>query len=172
MRDLSDDTVVIDTSNYYPARDSDDRGHRGGQVESLWVAERLGRPIVKAWNAIGSDSFATRASQPGPPIASPSPWPPTTTGSQGGDGSSSRTTGFDAVRRGTLAESWRQQPGTPGYCTDLTREEMPGALAAADAARRRSGETSRWPRSWNGSEDVHDEPDAEFGVRLSRALFM
>src|SRR5438128_2274713 len=44
-------------------------------------------------------------------------------------------TGFDAVDAGTLAESWRQQPGTPCYCTDLTSEEMPGALATADATR-------------------------------------
>jgi NADPH:quinone reductase-like Zn-dependent oxidoreductase len=44
-------------------------------------------------------------------------------------------TGFYAFDAGTLAESWRQQPGAPGYCTDFTREEMPAALAAADRAR-------------------------------------
>jgi hypothetical protein len=44
-------------------------------------------------------------------------------------------TGFDAFDAGPLAGSWRQQPGTPCYCTDLTRAELPVALAAADAAR-------------------------------------
>jgi 8-hydroxy-5-deazaflavin:NADPH oxidoreductase len=27
--------------------------------------------------------------------------------------------GFDGLDAGTLQESWRQQPGTPAYCTDL-----------------------------------------------------
>jgi 8-hydroxy-5-deazaflavin:NADPH oxidoreductase len=42
-------------------------------------------------------------------------------------------TGLDAVDAGTLAESWRQQPGTPCYVTDLTRQELPAALAAAQS---------------------------------------
>lgn len=41
-------------------------------------------------------------------------------------------TGFDALDAGSLADSWRQQPGAPAYCTELTLEEMPAALAAAD----------------------------------------
>ncbi|MHA6642134.1 hypothetical protein [Mesorhizobium sp. A623] len=40
--------------------------------------------------------------------------------------------GLDAVYSGTIADSWRQQPGAPAYSTDLTRDEMPDALAAAD----------------------------------------
>src|SRR5215208_1037484 len=54
------ETVVVDTSNYYPHRDGKIDAIEAGQVESLWVAEQLGRPIVKAWNAIGSDSFAKK----------------------------------------------------------------------------------------------------------------
>lgn len=53
-------TVVIDTSNYYPFRDGKIAAIEAGQVESLWVAEQLGRPVVKAWNSIGSASFATK----------------------------------------------------------------------------------------------------------------
>ena len=44
-------------------------------------------------------------------------------------------TGFDAIDGGTLAESWRQQPGTPGYCAEQTIEELEAALAAADKSR-------------------------------------
>ncbi|WP_228000066.1 hypothetical protein [Mycolicibacterium sp. P1-5] len=44
-------------------------------------------------------------------------------------------TGFDAFDAGVLADSWRQQPGSPAYCTDLTLEEMPAALAAAEKDR-------------------------------------
>jgi predicted dinucleotide-binding enzyme len=55
--EVHEETTVIDTSNYYPARDSKITSIEEGLVESLWVKEQLGRPIAKAWNAIGSDSF-------------------------------------------------------------------------------------------------------------------
>src|SRR5688572_25694108 len=58
---LPEDVAVIDTSNYYPFRDDRIEAIESGQVESLWVAEQLGRPIAKAWNAIGSASFADKA---------------------------------------------------------------------------------------------------------------
>ena len=48
VADLPAETVVIDTSNYYPFRDSKIDAIEAGQVESLWVAEQLGRPVVKA----------------------------------------------------------------------------------------------------------------------------
>ncbi|WP_369987128.1 hypothetical protein [Pseudomonas xanthosomatis] len=43
-------------------------------------------------------------------------------------------TGFDAVASGTLSESWRQQPGNPVYCTDLTEPEIGLALSKANRA--------------------------------------
>jgi predicted dinucleotide-binding enzyme len=61
------ETVVIDTANYYPARDGRIDAIEEGQVESQWVFEQLGRPIVKAWNAIGSDSFARKGKPAGSP---------------------------------------------------------------------------------------------------------
>ena len=48
IRAIPDKTVVIDTSNYYPMRDGAIDAIEAGQVESLWVSEQLGRPIVKA----------------------------------------------------------------------------------------------------------------------------
>ena len=56
---------MIDTSNYYPFRDEKIEAIEGGQVESLWVVEQLGRPIAKAWNAIGSASLAKKAKPAG-----------------------------------------------------------------------------------------------------------
>jgi hypothetical protein len=44
-------------------------------------------------------------------------------------------TGFDALDAGALIDSWRQQPGTPAYCTELTGDELTPALDAADKAR-------------------------------------
>ncbi|WP_029117259.1 NADPH-dependent F420 reductase [Mycobacterium sp. URHB0044] len=169
--DVPAETVVIDTSNYYPSRDQRVEAIEGGQVESLWVTEQLGRPVVKAWNAIGSDSFARKGKPAGSPdrIAIP----------VAGDGDRERhvgmalveDTGFDAFDAGPLAKSWRQQPGTPCYCTDLTREEMPAALAAADAARspkRRdlaaAAIQERLGHAW--------ELDPDFAIRINRVLFM
>jgi 8-hydroxy-5-deazaflavin:NADPH oxidoreductase len=37
--------------------------------------------------------------------------------------------GFDAVDAGSLWESWRHQPGTPAYCTELNVPELKEALA-------------------------------------------
>src|SRR5690606_3683285 len=64
---LPADTVVVDTSNCYPVRDGKIDALDAGQVESLWVAEQLGRPVAKAWNSIGSDSFANRGKPSGSP---------------------------------------------------------------------------------------------------------
>ena len=44
-------------------------------------------------------------------------------------------TGFDAVDAGTLADSWRQQGGTPAFCTELTAPELTQALAAAEPGK-------------------------------------
>jgi len=41
--------------------------------------------------------------------------------------------GFDGLDAGTLADSWRQQPGTPAYCRDLGKADLVAALAQADA---------------------------------------
>ena len=43
--------------------------------------------------------------------------------------------GFDGVDAGGLDESWRQQPGTPVYGTDLDADGVRRALAAAKHER-------------------------------------
>src|SRR3954451_4027980 len=135
VAELPAETVVIDTSNYYPFRDGKIDAIEAGQVESVWVAEQLGRPVVKAWNSIGSDSFARKGTAAGTPgrIAL----------SVAAEREADRKvgmqlvedTGFDAFDAGPLADSWRQQPGAPAYCTDLTRQQLPTALEAAVASR-------------------------------------
>ena len=44
--------------------------------------------------------------------------------------------GFDPVDAGGLDESWRQQPGTPVYATDLDAEGVRRALAQATPERK------------------------------------
>ena len=103
--------------------------------ESQWVAQQLDRPVVKAFNSILAHSLATKGRPAGTPgrIALP----------VAGDDTPSKeiviglvdAAGFDAIDAGTLAESWRQQPGTPAYCTDLEADALGPALAKADKAR-------------------------------------
>lgn len=168
----SPDTVVIDTSNYYPVRDSQIRAIEDGQVESIWVADQLGRPVVKAWNAIGSGSFANKSTPPGTPSRIAIPVAADDTNSRALGIALVEETGFDGFDAGALDQSWRQQPGTPAYCTDLTADEMPAALATADAARspkrRDIGMAAVAERF--GADGTN--PDEEYGVRLNRALNM
>jgi predicted dinucleotide-binding enzyme len=169
---LPDETVVIDTSNYYPFRDSKIEAIESGQVESLWVAEQLGRPLAKAWNAIGSASLAAKGTSPGSPDRIAIPFAADRDRDREVSAALIEDTGFDAFYSGTLAESWHQQPGAPAYCTDLTREEMGPALAAAERARlpkrRDLGVEVMQERLGDGTTN----PDADWGVRLVRAINM
>ncbi|KND37380.1 NADPH-dependent F420 reductase [Streptomyces acidiscabies] len=129
---VPDETVVIDTSNYYPHLNGAVAAVDDGQVESLWVAERLGRPVVKAWNAVLAGTLQAKGAPAGTPgrIAIP----------VAADSDEARSvamrlvddTGFDPYDAGALADSWRQQPMGPAYCTELTLAELGPALAAAD----------------------------------------
>lgn len=140
-------TVVIDTSNYFPHLGGRVEPVEGGQVESLWVAEQLGRPVVKAWNAAVAGTLQTRGLPTGTPgrIALP----------VAADSDEARRigmrlvdeSGFDPLDAGVLADSWRQQPMTPAYCTELVLEELGPALSAADrseAPRNRDRQMSRF----------------------------
>ena len=169
---LPADTVVMDTSNYYPARDGRIDSLDAGQVESLWVAEQLGRPVAKAWNSIGSDSFAKNGKPAGSPDRIALPVAADRERDRKVAMALVEDTGFDAFDAGALAESWRQQPGAPCYGTDLTRKELPAALAAAEQARLPKRRDLSFAAVMERVGDSGKNPDAEYGVRLSRALFM
>ncbi len=128
-----DRTVIVDTGNYYPKRDGRIAAIEDGTPESQWVSQQLGRPVVKAFNTIYAQHLLERgrgADQPGR-IALP----------VAGDDASAKAVvlrlidelGFDGIDAGTLADSWRQQPGTPVYGTDLRADQAQEAL---DLARR------------------------------------
>jgi predicted dinucleotide-binding enzyme len=132
---VPEDVVVVDTGNYYPARDGRIDAIEDGQVESAWVAEHLGRPVVKAFNNIGYQSLLENGRPKGAPgrIALP----------VAGDPPEARQKmmrlvdelGFDPVDAGSLEDSWRQQPGTPCYAADLDAARLKESLAAADRSR-------------------------------------
>jgi len=81
-------------------------------------------------------------------------------------------TGLDAVYSGTLAESWRQQPGSPSYCTDLSREAVPAALAAAQRERLPKRREIAIEAIMERVGDSTTNPDGDYAVRMARALFM
>ena len=124
--------VVIDTSNYYPQRDGHISAVDNGQVESVWVQEQIGHPIVKAWNSVLAASLETKGLPKGAEDR--------ITLSIAGDDADSKkiglelveVTGFDAIDGGILEQSWRQQPGTPCYCVDLSADELRPALTVTD----------------------------------------
>jgi 8-hydroxy-5-deazaflavin:NADPH oxidoreductase len=57
--------------------------------------------------------------------------------------------GFDVVDVGPLAESWRIQPGTPGYVKRMNAKELTAALASVWSGRDNTSHrsTSRSIRS-------------------------
>jgi predicted dinucleotide-binding enzyme len=125
--------VVIDTGNYHPElRDGRIDAIDRGMPDSQWVAQRLGRAVIKAFNTIVAKSLLTKGVPRG------------TMGrialSVAGESSEAKSTvlrlvddlGFDAVDGGDLDNSWRQQPGTPAYCRDLEAGALRHALAEAD----------------------------------------
>jgi predicted dinucleotide-binding enzyme len=127
--------VVIDTSNYYPGRDGAIKEVDDGKPESVWVSEQIGRPVIKAWNAVLAATLADKGQPAGSitRIALPVAGRDITAEAIAQD--LVEDTGFIALAAGNLEDSWRQQPGTPAYCTELTLPELKLALQAADKAR-------------------------------------
>lgn len=129
------DTVVVDTGNYYPRRDGRIEAIEDGAAESRWVSEELGRPVVKAFNNIRAGDLMSGGRPAGEPkrIALP----------VAGDDPEAKQVvmrlidelGFDPVDAGTLDDSWKQQPGTPVYATNLDAEGVRRALAEAEPER-------------------------------------
>jgi predicted dinucleotide-binding enzyme len=134
--DVDPQVVVVDTGNYYPRqRDGRIDGIEQGLLESRWVVQQLGRPVIKAFNNIYAKHLLELGKPRGTPgrIALP----------LAGDDDKAKAVvmrlidelGFDAVDAGSLDESWRQQPGTPVYTKDLDAEGVRRALAAAKRER-------------------------------------
>ena len=130
-----DRTVVVDTGNYYPQRDGHIAEIEDGTPESQWVSQQLGRPVVKAFNTMHAKHLMERGrgADPAGRLALP----------VAGDDPDAKAVvlrlidqlGFDAIDAGTLADSWRQQPGTPVYGEELSGDQAEKALASARRER-------------------------------------
>jgi len=148
---LPGDTVVIDTGNYVPKlRDGHIDAIDAGVPESQWVQSQLRHPVVKAFNTIGPASLASLGKPAGAAGRAAIP--------VAGDDPAAKSAvleladqlGFDGLDAGPLAESWRQQPGTPIYTTDLPLDAARQALADA---------TPEQTASWRSRHPQHKKPD-------------
>lgn len=163
--------VIMDTSNYFPGRDGAIDGLGDGQNESAWVQQQYRRPIVKAWNNIMETSFAGKATEPGAAGRIALPVAADDDAQRAVGMALVEQTGFDAFDAGGIADSWRQQPATPVYTTDLTADQLPAALARADA---RSAARRRELLMKIIEERIESEgrmPDPASHLALARALF-
>src|SRR5436190_12698271 len=133
---VPEDVVIIDIGNYHPElRDGRIDAIDRGMPDSQWVAQQIGRPVIKAFNNILAESLLEKGVPRGTkgrialPVAGDSP-----------DAKAAvlrlvEDLGFDPVDGGDLDDSWRQQPGTPAYCRDLDAAALRRALAEADRSR-------------------------------------
>ena len=169
---VSQDATVIDTSNYYPGRDSRIESIEAGMIESLWVVQQLGRPIAKAWNAIGSHSLVVNGKPAGSPDRIAIPIAADRDIDREVTTALVNNTGFDAFDTGSLADSWRQQPGAPVYCTDLTLDEMQAVIDTAEKNRLPKRRDLAVAAIMERVDSPTTNPDADYGVRLSRVLYM
>jgi predicted dinucleotide-binding enzyme len=134
---VGEDVVVIDTNNYYPQqRDGRIEAIENGTTEARWVADQLGLPrLVKAFNNIYSEHIKTQGKPAGHSARIALPYAGDDDRANGIVAGLIDSLGFEPVLSGGLDESWRQQPGTPVYGTDLTADRAREALAAAEPQR-------------------------------------
>ncbi|HXX69086.1 MAG TPA: NADPH-dependent F420 reductase [Polyangiaceae bacterium] len=131
------DKIVIDTNNYYPARDGHIRelDEEKTTTSELLQAHLPNSKVVKAFNHIYAAELTTHGQPRGTPnrralvIA-------------GNDAAAKATVtklldefGFDTVDAGPLSEGWRIQRDTPGYGPRRNAEELRKDLAAAKRPR-------------------------------------
>jgi predicted dinucleotide-binding enzyme len=129
------DVVVIETGNYYPTiRDGAIPALDQSGIDSLWVQEQLGFPIVKVFNSILATSIKD--------LGRPKGENDRIAIAVSGDSPKSKAVvfqlvdelGFDSFDIGTIAQSWKQQPGSTIYCRDIDFGELKKRVNAMGTA--------------------------------------
>lgn len=158
LKEVTEHTVVMDTSNYYPFRDGEIEALKT-KTESEYISGILNTQVTKIFNNILEYTLKHHSKE---------------TGAEGriaisvaGDNEAHKLVvsqlvdqiGFDTVDGGSLAESWRQQPGTPAYCTELNAAQLKQALADAEkgkapAVRDEIMDHLRNQSSWPSYEEI------------------
>jgi predicted dinucleotide-binding enzyme len=128
--------TIVDTGNYYPVRDGEIEEIQNGVMDSEWVAQHIGHTVIKAFNNIYAASLESKAVPAGEDSR--------VALSVAGDDAAGKqivldlieAIGFDAIDTGSLADSWKQEPGSPAYCNDLDKAGLLAALEAAELSKR------------------------------------
>ena len=130
--------IVIDADNYYPQRDGHIAELDSGSVTSSELLQQhlAASHVVKAFNNIYYRHLLSLARPAGVadrsflPIAGDDP------GAKQAVTAFLDSIGYGAVDAGSLADSWRQQPGTPVYGAPYGPFEQPaGTPASAETIR-------------------------------------
>jgi 8-hydroxy-5-deazaflavin:NADPH oxidoreductase len=131
--------TVIDTGNYYPQRDGQIAELDSGAVTSSGLVQRhlSGSHVVKAFNNIFYKHLLSLARPAGGAAAADRTFLPIA-----GDDPAAKqavaafldSIGYGAVDAGTLADSWRQEPGTPVYGAPYGPFSQEAGTPAGEAA--------------------------------------
>jgi predicted dinucleotide-binding enzyme len=160
LQALSKVPIVVETGNYYPDRDGQIEAIEEGLTDSEWVEAQIGRTVFKAFNNIGAVSLLTK----GRPAGSAQRIALSVAGASGDDKQYVMAlvdqVGFDPVDGGTVAESWRQQPGTPAYCADLTTSDLSNSIKQASLADLATYHAKR------------DKTDSVAGTQMQRCIIV
>ena len=125
--------AVIDADNYYPQRDGNLAELDSGSVTSSEMLQRhlAASHVVKAFNNIYYRHLQSLARPAGAadrtflPVAGDDP------GAKQAVIAFLDSIGYGAVDAGSLADSWRQQPGTPVYGAPYGPFEQPAGTSAS-----------------------------------------
>lgn len=131
LENTPSNVAIIDTTNYYPIRDGKIEAIEKGMPESVWVSNQIQRTVIKAYNSIFYGSLANSGVSKGATSRVALPI--------SGDDKRAKElvsdlindNGFDVLDYGYLQESWKQQPGSPVYCTDLTLLQLSNSIETA-----------------------------------------
>jgi 8-hydroxy-5-deazaflavin:NADPH oxidoreductase len=131
FQQLLPEVVVVDTGNYYPTlRDGHIPPLDEVGIDSLWVQQQLGVPVVKVFNAI----LATSIQDLGKPRGDSGR---VAIAVSGDDAHAKQLVcklvdamGFDTLDVGDISLSWKQQPGSSVYCRDIHIDELQKRVAA------------------------------------------
>ncbi|MGW4965934.1 NADPH-dependent F420 reductase [Nonomuraea sp. NPDC004186] len=127
--------TVIDTMNYYPDRDIPELS--GGTLTSTALVQRhlAGAHVVKAFDNIDFHRLLTIARPAGAPDRSALPIAGDDEGAKAQVAGLLDALGHDAADIGSIADSWRVQPGTPVYVQPYFPPQRPEGLDFEESYR-------------------------------------
>ncbi|HUK71809.1 MAG TPA: NADPH-dependent F420 reductase [Streptosporangiaceae bacterium] len=133
-----DGQLVIDTCNYYPQRDGQIAELDSGSLTSSELIQRHlpGAQVVKAFNNIYYRHLLALARPAGAADRSFLPIAGDDAGAKARVSAFLDAIGYGTVDAGPLAQSWRQEPGTPVYGAPYGPFSDPAGTPASEATVR------------------------------------